>query len=120
MPKDARTMTWGSPRLAKQRLAACGIATMAAILHVSRQALARAARNSIAVMIGVPLQNNMNFGYGSNHHIQNPLNIQSIAPFGMNEQQPLDVLVGAYPKANSPDIGTEWQLRFQIQFLFRR
>ena len=90
MPKDARTMTWGSPRLAKQRLAACGIATMAAILHVARQALARAARNSIAMMIGVPFQNNRNFGYGSNHHIQNPLNIQSIAPFGMNEQQPLN------------------------------
>ncbi|MCA4917947.1 MAG: hypothetical protein ING82_00845 [Roseomonas sp.] len=120
MPKAAKTMAWGSPKLAKQRLAASGIAAMAAIPADASQALARAARNSIAVMIGVPFQNNMNFGYGSNHHIQNLLNIQSIAPFGMNEQQPLDVLVGAYPKANSPDIGTEWQLRFQIQFLFRR
>jgi hypothetical protein len=120
MPQAAQTTAWGSPRLAKQRLAACGIAAMAAILAFACQAQAHAARNPIVAMISVPFRNNRNFGYGSNDHIQNLLNIQSIAPFGMNEQQPLNALVGAYYKAISLDIGPEWQLRFQIQFLFPR
>jgi hypothetical protein len=36
-------------------------------------------------MISVPFQNNMNFGYGPNDHIQNVLNIQPVVPFSLNE-----------------------------------
>ena len=78
------------------------------------------ARSPIATMISIPFQRNRSFGYGANNHIHNALKIQPALPFGMNEHQPLNALVGAYPKAISPDIGPEWQLRFQIQFLFPR
>jgi hypothetical protein len=52
----------------------------------SAEALARAAQNPIAAMISVPFQNNVNFGYGPNEHIQNVLNIQPVVPFRLNEQ----------------------------------
>ena len=67
-----------------------------------------------------PLQNNVSFGYGPNVHSQNVFNIQPVVPFGMNEQQPLNAQVSAYYNAIRPDIGPEWQLRFQIQLLFPR
>jgi hypothetical protein len=51
----------------------------------SAEDLARAAQNPIAAMISVPFQNNMNFGYGPNDHIQNVLNIQPVVPFSLNE-----------------------------------
>jgi len=51
----------------------------------SAEELARAAQNPIAAMISVPFQNNMNFGYGPNDHIQNVLNIQPVVPFSLNE-----------------------------------
>ena len=35
-------------------------------------------------------------------------------------QQPVNAQVGAYYNAIRPDVGPEWQLRFQIQFLFPR
>jgi len=35
-------------------------------------------------------------------------------------QQPVNAQVGAYYNAIRPDIGPEWQLRFQIQLLFPR
>jgi len=38
--------------------------------------LTRAAQNPIAAMINIPFQNNMNFGYGPNDHIQNVLTMQ--------------------------------------------
>ena len=117
MPKACRAMDWGS---GKRRRAVVGMAAMAAILVFGSQALARAAQNPIAAMISVPFQNNMNFGYGPNDHIQNVLNIQPVVSCGLNKQQPINAQLGAYYNAIRPDIGPEWQLRFQIQFLFPR
>ena len=100
MPKVRRSNAGGSPRPTKQHLTASALAAMAAILVFGSQALAqepqagaagnaeelaRAAQNPIAAMISVPFQNNMNFGYGPNDHIQNVLNVQPVVPFSLNE-----------------------------------
>ena len=97
MPKARWARDWGS---GKRRRALVGMAAMAAILAFGYQTLAqepqagaadnaeelaRAAQNPIAAMISVPFQNNMNFGYGPNDHIQNVLNIQPVVPFSLNE-----------------------------------
>ena len=97
MPKARWAMAWD---WGKRRRAVLGMAAMAAILAFGSQALAqepqagaagsaeelaRAAQNPIAAMISVPFQNNMNFGYGPNDHIQNVLNIQPVVPFSLNE-----------------------------------
>ena len=52
----------------------------------SAEELARAAQNPIAAMISVPFQNNINFGYGPNDHIQNVLNIQPVIPISLSDQ----------------------------------
>jgi hypothetical protein len=80
----------------------------------------KAAQNPFAAMISFPVQNKVSFGYGPNDHIQNVLNIQPVLPFGTNKKQPVNTQLGAYYNAIRPDIGPEWQLRFQIQFLFPR
>ena len=80
----------------------------------------KAAQNPIAALISFPVQNNVSFGYGPNVHSQNVFNIQPVVPFGMNKQQPINAQLGANYNAIRPDIGPEWQLRFQIQFLFPR
>ena len=97
MPKARCAVDWVS---VKRRRAVVGMAAMAAILACGSQALAqepqagaagnaeelaRAAQNPIAAMISIPFQNNMNFGYGPNDHIQNVLNIQPVVPFSLNE-----------------------------------
>jgi hypothetical protein len=80
----------------------------------------KASQNQIAAMISFPVQNNVNFGYGPNVHCQNVFNIQPVVPFGLNKQQTVNARLGAYCNAIRPDIGPEWQLRFQIQLLFPR
>jgi hypothetical protein len=97
MMKDGRDIALGS---AERHRAVVGMAAMAAILTFASQslaeepqagaagnagALARATQNPVAAMISVPFQNNMNFGYGPNDHIQNVLNIQPVVPFSLNE-----------------------------------
>ena len=47
--------------------------------------LARAVQNPVADLISLPLQNNANFNYGPNGHIQNVLNIQPVVPVRLNE-----------------------------------
>ncbi len=47
--------------------------------------LARAAQNPVADLISLPFQNNTNFNYGPNGHIQNVLNIQPVVPIRLNE-----------------------------------
>ena len=42
--------------------------------------LRKAAQNPVASLISVPLQNNSNFGFGSDDRIQNVLNIQPVIP----------------------------------------
>jgi hypothetical protein len=84
-----------------RRRASGGMAAMAAILGLASQVaaqepqaatggsaeeLARAAQNPIAAMISVPFQNNINFGYGPNDHIQNVLNIQPVIPISLSDQ----------------------------------
>ncbi len=65
-------------------LALSGTAALAqatdAPAHHEAVALARAAQNPVANMISLPFQNDMNFGYGPNDHIQNVLNIQPVIP----------------------------------------
>lgn len=48
-------------------------------------ALARAVQNPVADLISLPFQNNTNFNYGPNGHIQNVLNIQPVVPIHLNE-----------------------------------
>jgi hypothetical protein len=48
-------------------------------------ALARAVQNPVADLISLPFQNNTNFNYGPNGHIQNVLNIQPVIPVNLNE-----------------------------------
>jgi hypothetical protein len=48
-------------------------------------ALARAVQNPVADLISVPFQNNTNFNYGPNGHIQNVLNIQPVLPVTLTE-----------------------------------
>jgi hypothetical protein len=48
-------------------------------------ALARATQNPVANLYSLPIQNNTNFQYGPNGHIQNVLNIQPVLPFGISE-----------------------------------
>lgn len=45
--------------------------------------LARAVQNPVANMISLPFQNDANFNYGPNGHIQNILNIQPVVPVGL-------------------------------------
>lgn len=47
--------------------------------------LARAAQNPVADLISLPLQNNTNFNYGPNGHIQNVLNVQPVVLIRLNE-----------------------------------
>lgn len=51
----------------------------------STEALAEAAQNPVADMISLPIQNNINFGFGPGDDIQNVLNIQPVMPFELNE-----------------------------------
>lgn len=89
------------PASAKRCRASGAMAAMAAILGLASQVaaqepqaatggsaeeLARAAQNPIAAMISVPFQNNINFGYGPNDHIQNVLNIQPVIPISLSDQ----------------------------------
>ena len=47
--------------------------------------LAKAAQNPIANMISLPLQNNTNFGIGTDDDTQNILNIQPVIPIGLGD-----------------------------------
>jgi hypothetical protein len=47
-------------------------------------ALARAVQNPVANLISLPFQNNTNFNYGPNGHMQNVLNIQPVVPVNLN------------------------------------
>jgi hypothetical protein len=47
--------------------------------------LRKAALNPIASLISVPIQENMNFGIGPHHRIQNVLNIQPVIPMRLND-----------------------------------
>ncbi|BDG70457.1 hypothetical protein [Roseomonas fluvialis] len=47
--------------------------------------LARAAQNPVADLISLPFQNDTNFNYGPNGHIQNVLNIQPVVPIRLSE-----------------------------------
>jgi hypothetical protein len=47
--------------------------------------LARAVQNPVADLISVPFQDNTNFNYGPNGHIQNILNIQPVVPIRLSE-----------------------------------
>lgn len=48
-------------------------------------ALARATQNPVANLYSLPFQNDTNFRYGPNGHIQNVLNIQPVLPVGVSE-----------------------------------
>jgi hypothetical protein len=49
------------------------------------EALQKAVQNPVASLISVPLQNNMNLGYGSFNRTQNVLNIQPVIPAHISE-----------------------------------
>jgi hypothetical protein len=67
-----------------------------------QEELAKAAQNPVAKLISVPFQNNFNFGVGPNNAVQYVLNIQ----------------LQAFYSVEKPDNAADWQLRFQVQFLF--
>lgn len=50
-----------------------------------QEKLRKAAQNPIASLISVPIQENMNFGIGPHHRIQNVINIQPVIPVRLNE-----------------------------------
>jgi hypothetical protein len=51
----------------------------------SAEDLAKKAQNPVADMISVPLQNNFNFNYGSQNHMQYVGNLQPVVPLRATE-----------------------------------
>ena len=67
-------------------------------------ALAKAARNPIADMISLPLQNNTNLNAGPKSQTQNVLNIQPVYPVNLNPEWNL-ITRTIIPIISQPDFG---------------
>ena len=104
--------------------------------------LAKESQNPIANLISVPFQNNFNFGIGPKDATQWDLNVQPVIPITLNKEAasderwtvpigagvgkilklgklPINTSLQAFYNAVTPNRGgADWQLRFQVQFLF--
>jgi hypothetical protein len=67
-------------------------------------ALAKAAQNPVADLVSVPLQLNMNFDTGPEDDLQTVLNIQPVAPFGLNADWNV-ITRTIVPVISQPDFG---------------
>jgi hypothetical protein len=84
----------------------------------SSEALAKASQNPVADMISVPIQNNMNFGFGPESKMQNIMNIQPVIPFSLNKDWNLitrTIMPIVWQPELAPGIGPESGLG-DIQF----
>jgi hypothetical protein len=77
--------------------------------ETSTEEVAKAVQNPVANLISVPFQNNFNFGVGPNDVCQYVLNFQPVIPIKLNED---------WNALTPKQMGADWQLRFQVQFLF--
>src|SRR5262245_29321407 len=69
--------------------------------------LAKKTQNPVADLISVPFQHNFNFDTGPEQ--------RTVGDLG---KLPVNVSLQGYGNAVKPDFAADWQLRFQIQFLF--
>jgi hypothetical protein len=94
-----------------------------ALVHAAPtpEELAKLAQNPVANLITVPFQNNTNFNVGPQSGTQNVLNIQPVIPFSLSKDWNLitrTILPMITQPGFVPDTGADWQLRFQMQFMF--
>lgn len=84
----------------------------------SAEELARKTQNPVADLISVPFQNDFNFGTGPEDKTVWVLNVQPVIPLHLTESWNLNTQLQAFYNAVTPDNAADWQLRFQLQFLF--
>ncbi len=86
-------------------LAAMGLAFLSANIYAVDDAtdLAKKAQNPIENMISVPIDNNFNFGYGSDDNTQYILNLKPVIPFELNSDWTL-VTRTIIPFAHQPNM----------------
>lgn len=54
-------------------------------LSAKESELAKQTQNPVADLVSIPIQNNINFGYGPRNNTQNVMNIQPVVPFNLNK-----------------------------------
>jgi hypothetical protein len=84
----------------------------------SAEDLAKKTQNPVSDMISIPLQNNFNFNYGSQNHIQYVGNIQPVIPIHATENWNVitrTIMPIIYQPQLAPNVGDVWGLG-DIQF----
>ncbi len=71
-------------------------------IHAQNAELAKKVQNPISDLVNIPIQNNINFGYGSRNRTQNIMNFQPVVPVNINKEWNVIVRT-VIPVADDPE-----------------